>query len=107
MILPKFLTLSLTLRRLHIRGAPHWVNICIHCLKQTPIHQELGCQKICASPSCRYKSGKYHISTANCVDQRNPKVTIIKYGLVKLECEAIELSKRCKCSNITVCVKIY
>jgi hypothetical protein len=88
---------SLTLRRRHIRGAPHWVDICIDCLKRTSIHLTLGCHKICASPACPNKAGEYHISTYGCVEQRNDEVTIIKYGLV---CEELGLANRCRWYSI-------
>jgi hypothetical protein len=94
------LACSLTLRRLHIRGAPHWVNICTNCLRKTSDHQELGCQEICASPSCCNKTGKYHISIDGCPGQRNDEVTIIKYGLV---CDALGLRKKCRCL-VSCCV---
>lgn len=102
-VLSQFLARSLTRCRRHLRQV-HWVDICKYCLKQTPLHQELGCQKICASPACPHKSGKYHVSSGNCADQRHDEVTIIKYGLV---CEALGLAEKCMSLTITVHGGIY
>ncbi|GAB7332121.1 hypothetical protein MBLNU13_g04001t2 [Cladosporium sp. NU13] len=75
----------------HIRQV-HLVDICIDCLKQkNTFGHELECQRICVSPACPYKTGRYHVSTKNCADQRRDEITIIKYGLV---CEALGLGQK-------------
>ena len=99
MVLSEFVVRSLTLHRRHIKQV-HSVDICIYCLRQkTAVHRNLECQKICASPACPYKTGRYHVSTENCPYQRQNEVTVIKYGLV---CETLGLAKKCTPFNIAV-----